>query len=230
MRFRVHRDPSALSRDAAKRFAEAGREALAERGRFAVALAGGRTPSTAYRILATDLRDAVDWTRTHAFFSDERCVPPEYPDSNFRMARETLLDHVPAIAYRVRGEAEPESAALEYESLLRGFFGEEPSFDLVLLGMGADGHTASLFPGSRALSIEDRWVAAVNDAPGGIARVTLTFPVLLQARAVLVLAAGPEKAEALREVLRGSYAPGRFPAQRLREASGDVLWLVDVQP
>jgi 6-phosphogluconolactonase len=197
-----------------------------------VALSGGSTPRATYALLATvEFASLVDWPRVHVFWGDERCVPLDDPDSNYRMARETLLDHVPLPTrnvHRIRGEMDPEAAAQAYAAELRAFFGTQwPSFDLVLLGMGNDGHTASLFPGSATLHEDTRAVVAVTahyeDRPAH--RVTLTPPAINSARQVVFLVAGAAKAETLQAVLEGPA--DRFPAQFIRPTSGQLAWLVD---
>jgi 6-phosphogluconolactonase len=162
---RVYADAPALARAAAEQFVTLSAEAINQRGRFAVALSGGSTPTAMYALLATgEFAARVEWTHVHVLWGDERCVPPEHPDSNFRMAREALLDHVPLPAeniYRIGGEMEPAQAANEYERKLQAFFPNgQPRFDLILLGMGDDGHTASLFPGAAAIREQVRWAAA----------------------------------------------------------------------
>jgi 6-phosphogluconolactonase len=231
---RTYPDPASLARAAAEHFVTLAAEAIAARGRVAVALSGGSTPRATYALLATEEFAAqLDWSRVHVFWGDERCVPPDHPDSNVRLARETLLDHVPLPAgnvHRIHGEVEPEAAAQAYAAELRAFFGTQwPSFDLVLLGMGNDGHTASLFPGSAALRETARPVVAVRaeyqDRPAH--RVTLTPPAINAARQVLFLVAGAAKAETLQAVLEGPA--GRFPAQRIRPTSGRLTWQVDIE-
>ena len=226
------RDADDVARAAAGEFAEAAREAVRERGRFNVALSGGDTPRRLHRRLAADGK--VDWSRAEIFLGDERAVPPDHPESNYRMARETLIEPAgidPVHVHRVDTEIPNlDVAARDYEAEIARVLGAEPggpppSFDLVLLGLGADGHTASLFPHSPALSESRRWVVP-NEAPGLARRITMTFPLLLRARRVLVLVAGESKVTALREVLEGAWNPDQYPAQRLREAR-DVRWLVD---
>jgi 6-phosphogluconolactonase len=202
-----------------------------------VALAGGSTPRELYRLLAADhaVRETVSWRDVHVFWGDERHVPPAHDESNFRMAREALLDHVPVPSRQVhRIEAEdPDAgrAAAAYELALRTAFGLEkgewPAFDLVLLGMGADGHTASLFPGSEATRERERLIVAPFVERLGAHRITMTPPVLTHARDVAVLVAGSEKAQTLREVLEGPPVPDRLPIQCLRDSTGAVTWLVD---
>ena len=231
----VFDDLADLSERAAGEFSRVARQSADERGRFFVALAGGSTPRGLYRLLAGDeRRSAVPWNQMQVFWGDERCVPPDHPDSNFRMAYEALLAKVAIAAenvHRMRGEDPPEQAAQEYERELRDAFGltpgELPRFDLILLGLGADAHTASLFPGSPALHEQSRLVAALYVEKLQANRLTLTPPVLNAARRVVFLVAGADKAPALHAVLQGEYNPGRFPAQVVRPLDGDVLWLVD---
>ncbi len=232
----VYPDAEALAQAAAALFVELAEDAQRTRGRFSVALAGGSTPRGTYALLAsTAFAPRVDWSRVHVFWGDERCVPPEHPQSNYRMARETLLDHVPipaANVHRIPCEQAPTQAAAAYERTLQEFFalapGEGvPQFDLILLGMGDDGHTASLFPGTAALHERRRWVVAHYVAKLQAWRVTLTPVVLNAARHVAFLVAGAGKAARLREVLRGSYQPDVLPAQVVQPASGRLVWLVD---
>ncbi len=237
---RVHPDAEALSRAAAAEFARLAGGALQQRGYCIVALAGGSTPRGLYRVLAADYADRLDWSRIHLAWGDERCVPPGHPQSNYRMAREAMLDALalpPGNVHRVPTELPPEDAARAYEAELRALFGlVEPSapptelmprFDLMLLGMGTDGHTASLFPGAPVLRERERWVAAY-DAGGDVGwRVTLTPVALNAARHVIWLVSGPDKAAPLREVLHGPHRPHELPAQIVRPQSGEVLWLVD---
>lgn len=237
-------DAARLAQAAAERFAVLGGEAIRGRGRFAVALAGGSTPRGMYQRLSSTFAERVDWPRAHVFWSDERCVPPDDPDSNYRMAREALLDRVPIPAgnvHRIRAEAVPEEAAAEYESCLRKFFGQHstagpaagaprpPRFDLILLGMGEDGHAASLFPGTAALSERNRWVIAHYVEKLAAWRITLTLAVINAAAEVMFLVSGARKAETLRRVLAGFDKPPALPAQMVRLADGRLLWLVDAE-
>jgi 6-phosphogluconolactonase len=218
-----------LSRAAAREFAARAKEAIEERGRFAVVLAGGSTPEAMYGILARDYMDRIDWSRIYVFFGDERSVPPHHEDSNLKMASEVLLDHVPVgNVHRMRGELPPDQAAEAYEEELRMFFRTEdiPRFDLILLGLGADGHTASLFPETPALEVHDRWVVA-NPVPRlDTTRITLTIPVINAARAVIFLVEGEDKAEAVREVLEGDADPRAYPA-KLIQPPGGPEWMLD---
>lgn len=226
-----------LARSAADTLVRLARESVERRGRFVIALSGGSTPERLYRVLAGEprFRDAVPWSGMHVCWGDERLVPPAHRDSNYRMAREALLDHVPIPAaqiHRIASDcADPESAAAAYEVTLRGVFGlgegEFPSFDLLLLGMGADGHTASLFPESTALRERTRLVVAPWVETVGAHRITLTMPVLTSAAHTLLIVSGEEKAAALRDVFEGPHEPERLPAQGLRESRGVVAWLAD---
>ena len=229
MSVHVYGSSEELSATAAREFAARAEEAIEERGRFAVVLAGGSTPETMYGILARDYIGRIDWRKVYFFFGDERSVPPHHEDSNLKMASEVLLDHVPvANVHRIRGELSPEEAAEAYEEELRTFFQTEdvPRFDLILLGIGADGHTASLFPWTTALEVHDRWVVA-NPVPRlGTTRITLTVPVINAALAVYFLVEGEDKAEALREVLEGDDDPRAYPA-KLVQPPGGPEWLID---
>ena len=230
MRVLVHEDKAELADAAARDFARRAAEFIAEHGRFTVALAGGSTPRVVYELLASEYGGAadLDWSRVHAFFGDERTVPPEDEDSNYRMARETLLDHVPVgSVHRMRGELPPEEAAAEYEAELRGFFGDGlPHFDLIMLGIGPDGHTASLFPQTSALEVMDRLVTANTVPKLETERITLTVPVINAARAVAFLVAGEDKAQALREILEGDGDPHVYPAKFV-QPDGDLTWMMD---
>lgn len=222
-------DPAAAARRCAVGFVEAARASVEARGRFAAALAGGSTPRRAYALLAeAPFAAAVPWERVHLFWGDERCVPPGHPRSNFRMACEALLERVPVPAgnvHRIRGELGAVRAAAAYERELRGFFGDGvPRLDLVHLGMGGDGHTASLFPFADALL--ERRRTAVPALHGGEPRVTLTLPVLDAAARVEFLVTGADKAERVRQALRGALDPLRIPAQLVRPAGG-AAWILD---
>jgi 6-phosphogluconolactonase len=232
---RVFPDPETLSVAAAGLVSQTAKECAAEKGRFAMALSGGITPQRLYELLATRFAALIPWGAVHLFWSDERCVPPDAPASNFRPVRESLLNRValpPQNIHRVRGEWPPAKAAAEYEAKIANLFGREssfPEFDLVLLGIGADGHTASLFPGSPALSETLRWAVAAQAPEGSPARhrVTLTLPVLNAARRVLFLASGSEKAPAVRMAMAREPEVGPLsPAARVRPA-GALFWFVD---
>jgi 6-phosphogluconolactonase len=227
-------DPTTVASMAAQRFANLARESVTSRSRFSVALSGGSTPETLYRLLADEpYSEEIPWHGVHLFWGDERCVPPDHPESNYRLVYETLIAHVPLSwenIHRIRGEREPQAAARAYERELRDFFcGPRSRFDLVLLGLGNDGHTASLFPDSDALGETDRLaaVAQANYQDRPVHRVTLTMAAINTARQVLFLVTGRAKAPIVQAVLEGPG--GRFPAQRIRPTAGQLTWLVDAE-
>lgn len=229
---RIHPDPETLSRAVADALASRISGTAARGARFSLALAGGSTPRTLYRLLATGYRDEIPWDRVHLFWGDERYVPRDDPRSNYRLVRESLLDHV-----RIPGEnihpmptdlPDPEDAAAAYEQTLRAWFPAPwPRFDLVLLGMGSDGHTASLFPGSPALAERTRWTAAIRAPVEPRQRLTLTLPVLNHAALVFFLVTGDEKADVLGRVLTAPSGPAAYPAAAVRPEEGGVVWWVD---
>jgi 6-phosphogluconolactonase len=226
--FEVVKDAAAAAERTADRFEAAVKTAVAERGRAFVCLAGGSTPRDAYRLLAAEpRRSQVPWERVEVFFGDERCVPPEDEGSNYRMAHDALLSKVPiprSHVHRIRGEGSPEAAAGEYSLDIVKTVGDPPRFDLVLLGMGPDGHTASLFPGTPALDETRAWVAP-NRRPEGRCGVTLTFAAINAARQVIVTATGAAKGAALRRVLEDG--PDPLPAARVRPVDGRLTWIID---
>lgn len=226
-------DAGGVALAAAAALCSAAQRALAERGAFVWCVSGGQTPKTLYALLAGGtFKDQIDWRNTQVVFGDERCVPGDHAESNFRMVREALLQHVPlpeSNVHRIEGEREPELAARAYETRLRALLGVAPAggpareFDLVLLGLGQDAHTASLFPGSQ--DDPARWVEA-RQPEHGLARVTLTPTALNAARSVLFLVAGSDKAAALARVRGDAHDPRQLPAQRI-EPRGELVWLVD---
>lgn len=227
--FCTFKDPENLSLAAAKLFVEQS----VERDRFQVAISGGTTPILLFRLLASDYRDAIDWKKVHIFWCDERCVPPHDPASNYGRAREIFLSHVPvpeSNVYRIKGELGPEQGAREYAATLKDCASpplDFPRFDLVCLGLGEDGHTASLFPDSPVeVHVPVLPVTAhYQDRPAG--RITLTQAVFNEARLIVFMAAGENKAVALARVLGGERDPGRYPAQRIKPGNGRLMWLVD---
>ena len=237
----VSASPEALFESAADRCVSAAADAIRTTGAFKLALAGGSTPRGLYARLASERHAArIEWPRVHVFWGDERCVAPQDPESNQRMAREALLDHVPlpaAQVHAIRGDAEPHAEANRYERVLREAFATpsgpprcEPGarFDLVLLGLGEDGHTASLFPGRPGVREVRRWaLAAEPPEPTRSWRVTLTPPVINAAAEVIFLVSGRAKAAILRRVLRGPREPERLPAQAIAPRAGELRWLVD---
>ncbi len=229
----IFRHREQLFREAAERFARAAERSAASGERFSVALAGGKTPIPMHRLLAEQpYRKLIPWARVHLFWSDERCVPPSDAASNYKRAKTALLDHVPlpqGNVHRIPGEREPQASARSYETELRTFFrGERVRFDLVILGVGADGHTASLFPDTPALREEHR-LAVATTAPEGTEprkRVSLTLPVINAARSVLFLVTGSEKADIVHTVLEQGRRD--LPAGRVCPEAGRLTWLVDV--
>jgi 6-phosphogluconolactonase len=222
---------------AAEEFVRVGRAAIGGQGRFTVALSGGSTPKALYSLLAANYADFA-WNRIFLFFGDERHVPPNDPDSNYRMVNESLLAKIAIPAenvFRVKAEnPDAAAAASDYEAQLRRFFelrpedrpGEFPRFDLILLGMGPDGHTASLFPDSPALDEQARLVVANWVAKFNTHRITFTFPVLNRAAEVMFLASGADKADMLHQVLEGKNTPP-LPSQRVQPSDGRLLWMLD---
>jgi 6-phosphogluconolactonase len=248
----VFQTPDQLALAAAERFVELGHEFHGEFDRFNVALSGGNTPRRVYELLATErFKNRVGWHQVHFFFGDERMVPPDHPESNYRMAYEALLSEVPIPAinvHRIVGEGNAEESARRYENELRTFFAGPsgsswPKFDLIFLGMGADGHTASLFPGSDALQEKSRWVVATKSEQSAPERITLTLPVFNHAANVMFLVTGKEKAQRLSEVLHPNPEvepvpdpgtepvpdPGAepVPARMVQPIAGRLEWFVD---
>jgi 6-phosphogluconolactonase len=208
---------------------EAANHAVSRRGRFSLVLSGGSTPKALYHALAVR-PGHIDWSKTDVYFGDERCVGPDDAESNYRMAREAFLSVVailPDRIHRMRGELEPHEAADEYDRLLREKFPEGTAADLTLLGMGDDGHTASLFPGTAALSEMERACVANRVEKLNTWRLTMTAPFINRSRAVLVLVSGSGKAQRLREVLQGEQDPSRLPIQLIHPTTGQLTWLLD---
>jgi len=233
-RFEIRVLPNAAeaARAAAEELAAAAADAIADRSVFRVAFSGGTTPTRLFDTLAKPrYRRRVDWARTRVFFVDERCVPPSHERSNYRLAKEHLLDPLrvpPANVFRMRGEDEPRRAAAAYEKRLREEFGRRtPRFDLVLLGVGADGHTASLFPGTPALAERTKAVAAGYVAALGEWRITLTLPVLNAGRRVVFLAVGEEKRAAVAAILRRKRGSASLPASLVKPRRGSLIWILD---
>jgi 6-phosphogluconolactonase len=229
---RILNMPTDLFQAAAIEFAALASQAVQSAGRFSVALSGGSTPKGLYTLLASSLFPDIPWEKIFFFFGDERYVPSDHPDSNYRMVRETmLLSKVPASnVFRVHAEEkDADSTARQYEQTLRNFFalqpGEHPRFDLILLGLGPDGHTASLFPGTAALDEQKRLVMANWVDKFQTYRITLTLPVLNSAACAMFLVSGADKAHIVREVLETENA--KLPSQKVRPADGGLLWLLD---
>jgi 6-phosphogluconolactonase len=228
----VYVDRASLMRATAERIVDAAGAAIGARGRFTWVLSGGNTPRQLYALLGSpEYAARIDWTRVHLFWGDERCVPPDHPDSNYRMVAESLLvavDVPKENVHRMYGEREPAEAAQAYESELRLFFpgAEGPRFDWVLLGMGDDGHTASLFPGSPALAEKERWVSHNWVQKLGVWRLTLTTVALNSAAQVVFLVAGADKASRLVEIFSPDIS-AVLPVQLIAPVQGKLAWLVD---
>ncbi|MBI5074354.1 MAG: 6-phosphogluconolactonase [Nitrospirae bacterium] len=228
---RILPDPESLAHAAATIFADAAKQAIAAHDRFSVALSGGSTPRQLFRILGSDYRNSIRWDSVHLFWTDERAVPPQHEQSNYRLAHDELISKV-AIPYnnihRIQGELAPSGAAKEYEKELRHHFGDHdiPVFDLILLGLGQDGHTASLFPESEALLEKDHLVAPSYSKSADNWRVTLTLPVLNNAANIVFLIAGKSKVSIINEI----FSRGRghlYPAGQINPAKGHITWLLD---
>jgi len=227
-------DAQSLFVRAAEEIVHISGEAICTHGQFALCLTGGNTPADVYSLIATRFHLSVDWNAVHLFWGDERCVPPDDPASNYAMANRTMLSKLslePEQIHRMRGEADPEAAAGQYETELREFFsldeGEVPRFDLILLGLGDNVHIASLFPGIPAIHEKQRLAVAVEvDAPQRH-RITLTPPVLNNAARVMFIVSGQNKAEAVRLALEGPRDPDKYPAQIIDANQGEVMWLLD---
>jgi 6-phosphogluconolactonase len=236
MSIEILQDADALALRAADLFALAAQEAAAARGRFAVALSGGETPRAFYKLLARQqFSQKIPWRRTQLYWGDERCVPPDDPRSNYGMARDAFIKHVPIApdnVHRVRGEETPEAAAREYDAELGRLADQArprvdvPVFDLVVLGLGTDGHTASLFPHSDALAVDDQFAVATT-APDGSPRITVTAPVINAARRVWFLVSGSAKAGMVAEVIEGLRLPIAVPAQGVAPVHGTLTWFLD---
>jgi 6-phosphogluconolactonase len=237
MDIRILKDLDDISRQAAEEILHQANQTELSTGRFAIALSGGSTPGRLYKRLGTEpaVRNRLRWESIHFFWGDERHVPPDHPQSNYRMACDTLFAAAPVRAQNIhRVFAEEPDAALaaeKYERELNSFFeleaGQLPRFNCILLGLGADGHTASLFPGTDALHETKRLVAANWVEKLQTHRITMTVPVLNRAALVIFLVSGQEKAEVLKEILEGYYRPDFLPAQLIRPENGRLLWLVD---
>lgn len=232
MKLKVFESPAEVARAAAEHFVEQCRQSVQRSNGFCVALSGGSTPKLLYELLANPhepFREQIDWDKTFFFFGDERNVPPDHPDSNYRMVYEAMLAHAPKTnVYRIPGEKPAAEAAEEYEDVLVEVFGADvPDLDLIFLGLGEDGHTASLFPHSPALKETERLVAASWVEKFNSYRITLTLPVLNNGKSVVFLVTGASKAEVLKQITKTERKPDLFPAQAISPTNGVVSWLVD---
>lgn len=229
---RIYQNTDQLNLAAADSFVQAANEAVHERGRFTVALTGGSSPVQLYKLLAAaPYRGQIPWEKVFVFWGDERWVPLDDEKSNARMAFETLLNHVPVPKRHIYPMWAPEQAPEEfsrlYEQKLHDKLDANGSFDLILLGMGDDGHTASLFPGMGVLEEQHAWVSAYYLKAQDMYRITLTAPLINKAKQIFVISYGPNKAHALREVLEGEPNPSLYPAQLIKPVDGEVLWFTD---
>jgi 6-phosphogluconolactonase len=228
---RVFKDLATLSNAAANLLLDRALASVKARDRFILALSGGFTPKQLFSFFAADpWRRELPWSKTHLFWVDERCVPPDHGESNYRLARDAFLDYLtllPTQIHRIAGEDGPDKAAGAYEGELETFFGGAlPRFDAELLGMGENGHTASLFPGASTLHEREHWVLPVHLEPPQLSRVTLTLPVLCNAEDIIFLAAGRNKAAVLHEIVEDGNPRG-YPAGLVQPAGGKLIWMVD---
>jgi 6-phosphogluconolactonase len=231
----ICRDADDLARQAAAQFVSLAANSAVRSSRFIVALSGGSTPRALYSLLASPaFKDRIDWRRIHFFWGDERCVPPDHSESNYRMVHEALLSKVdiaPENIHRLAGEKEPEIAASEYEDELRRTFqltrAQVPRFGLILLGLGEDGHTASLFPGQATVHENTRWVMATLAPDGKLWRITLTPVIINAARNVTFVVSGASKAGRLRQLIEGPFDPDTLPAQAIQPDQGRLTYMVD---
>lgn len=234
MQIAIYPDIDTLSHEAAQYIVRIASESIVTRGRFTIALSGGTTPRTLYGLLGSEpYRSQIDWALVDIFWSDERCVPPDSPDSNYHMAQEVLLSRIPIPAQQVHympaDQPDRDAASQAYAEEMQRTFGTNgiPSFDLIQLGMGPEGHTASLFPHQASLHEQQRLVIPVSVPKPPPDRLTFTPPVLNAARNVLFLVTGADKADALHAVLEGPYQPDEYPAQIVRPPHGEVVWMLD---
>jgi 6-phosphogluconolactonase len=233
MRALILPDLEAISHKAAEIFLYLSEQYISSAKRFVVALSGGTTPKRFYELLGSDVfRDAIDWSHIHFFWVDERCVPKEHEESNYKLAFDTFLSKVPVRTsniHRIKGEESPDIAASEYEKAMQAFFGTSglPVFDLIILGMGEDGHTASLFSGSESLKEKTRLAIPVHMIKQNFNRVTLTLPVLNSAAHIIFLVAGKSKAHIVKAVLAGDKESKKFPAGLINLENDNIQWLID---
>jgi len=232
MELQVYSDAQQLSQAAAKWIAGLIAETLKVRDRFTIALSGGSTPKLLHKILAaTPYKDQIDWSKMHIFWGDERAVPFEDDRNNAKMAYDTLLNFVPVPPSQIhvmRTDIEPEESAIEYEKILHQYFDKTSNtFDLVLLGMGDDGHTLSLFPGTAIVHEEKAWAKAFFLPAQDMYRITLTKTIVNKAAYIAFLTTGTGKAHALKEVLKGAYNPDLYPSQEIKPVNGELHWFVD---
>ncbi len=231
MEIKQYPDIATLSNGLAEFIVKDMEAVLAKNDRYTIALSGGSTPKALYQMLAANYAANINWAKVHLFFGDERYVPFEHDDSNARMVTECLVNHVPIPAQQVhiiRTDVAPQQSAVEYQTLLHQYFDGKPhTFDLALLGMGDDGHTLSLFPGTPVVFEQQKWVSEVFVPAKDGYRITITSPVVNLAKTVVFLVAGVAKAHALNKVLNGQYEPSLVPAQIIKPVSGNLYWFID---
>ncbi len=228
----IYNNTEEINVKAADLFVAAAEKAITEKGKFTAVLTGGSSPAGIYKLLASDLyKNKINWNKVYIFWGDERWVPLNNDLSNAKMSYSTLLSHVPIPAENIfemyKDGVTPEDYAVTYEQSIRKILGEEGKFDLILLGMGDDGHTASLFPGEAVLNEQTKWVDAYYLAPQKMHRITLTAPLINKAKQIVVVAFGEKKTHALKEVTTGVYNPSLYPMQLIKPESGELLFLVD---
>lgn len=228
----IYNNTEEINTKAADLFVESAQKAIAQKGKFTAVLTGGSSPAGIYKLLASDdYKTKIDWSKVYIFWGDERWVPLNDDLSNAKMSYSTLLSHVPIPSENIfemyADGVTPEEYAVTYEQSIRKVLGDEGKFDLILLGMGDDGHTASLFPGQEVLNEQTKWVDAYYLAPQSMHRITLTAPLINKAEKIIVVAFGEKKAPALKEVTTGVYNPALYPMQLIKPVSGELLFLVD---
>lgn len=228
----IYNNTAEINITAADLFTAAAQKAIAEKGKFTAVLTGGSSPAGIYKLLASDdYKSKIDWSKVFIFWGDERWVPLSDDLSNAKMSYTTLLSHVPIPSENIfemyKDDVTAEEFAYTYEQSIRKVLGDEGKFDLILLGMGDDGHTASLFPGQAVLEEQNKWVAAYYLEPQNMFRITLTAPLINKAEKIIVVAFGEKKAPALKEVTTGAYNPATYPMQLIKPVSGELLFLVD---
>ena len=231
MTLKIYKDADDLSNATAEWIADLITKTLQKQDRFTIALSGGSTPQKLHQVLARNYKDKIDWSRLHIFWGDERAVPFDDERNNAKMAYETLLNHVPVPASQIhvmRTDIEPEASAKQYDEILHHYFdNHDTTFDLVLLGMGDDGHTLSLFPGTEIIHEKKAWVKAFYLQPQSMYRISLTAPVANRSATIAFLTTGKNKASTLRSVLKGEFNPEVFPSQLIKPEQGELYWFVD---
>jgi 6-phosphogluconolactonase len=228
----IYNTTEEINTAAADLFTTAAQDAIAKRGKFTAVLTGGSSPSGIYKLLASDAyKNKIDWSKVYIFWGDERWVPLNDDLSNAKMSYAALLSHVPIPSENIfemyKDGVTPEDYAVTYEQSIRKILGEEGKFDFIFLGMGDDGHTASLFPGEAVLNEQNKWVDAYFLAPQNMHRITLTAPLINKAEKIIVVTFGEKKAHALKEVTKGEYNPSLYPTQLIKPVSGELVFLVD---